>query len=126
MLFRSLSLGVNLKLWEALTPSQKRIIESAAAAENSEILAEFNAHNADALETLRTQHKVNPRKFEDSVLRAIGDASGQVLIQLAENRPSTSKALQSFLDFRRKAVSWAKFGDQAYLNARLLPFKYGT
>jgi TRAP-type mannitol/chloroaromatic compound transport system substrate-binding protein len=122
----ALSLGVNLKLWEGLTNSQKRVIEGAAAAENSEILAEFNARNADAIETLRGKLNVMPRKFDDAVLRAIGDASGQVLMQAAENHPNTSKALQSFLDFRRKAVTWAKYGDQAYLNARLLPFKYGT
>jgi TRAP-type mannitol/chloroaromatic compound transport system substrate-binding protein len=122
----ALSLGINLKLWESFTPAQKVAIENATAAESSESLAEFNARNIDAVDDLRTKYKVEPRSFPNSVLNAIGDASGQVLASISEGDALTKKVYTSFIDYRRKAVSWSKHGHQAYLAARLLPFKYGT
>ena len=37
----------------------------------------------------------------------------------------TQKVYDSFLAFRKKAIAYSKLSDQAYWQARLLPFKYG-
>ena len=122
----SLSAGMNLKVWESLTPSQKQIVTGAAIADNSFTLAEFNARNNDALVTLRTKHKVQVKKFSNPVLQAIGEASGQVVATAAAGDPTTKKVFDSFIGFRKKAIAWSKFADQAFWDARLLPFKYGS
>ena len=121
----SLSLGVNLKVWESLTPAQKRIVETAAVAENAYSLAEFNARNAEALETLRTIHKVVVRKYDDATLQQIGKISGEVVAAAGGTDAMTGKVYDSFIAFRRKSMAWTKLADQAYLDSRLLPFRYG-
>jgi TRAP-type mannitol/chloroaromatic compound transport system substrate-binding protein len=121
----ALSLGVNKKLWDSLSPSQKRAIETAAAAENNLTLAEFNARNNDALDTLKKKHNVQLRKFSDTVIKAIGEISGQVVAEAGKGDAATEKVYASFIDFRRKAISWSQLAEQAYGVARSLPFKYG-
>lgn len=122
----SLSLGMNLKLWESLSPSQKHIVETATIAENAYSLAEFNAGNADALETLRTVHKVLVRKYDDATLQQIGKVSGDVVAAAGNTDGTARKIYDSFMAFRRKSMSWMKMSEQAYLDSRLLPFKYGN
>src|SRR5215831_3192941 len=43
------ALGINKKLWDGLTPSERALIEAAALAEATRSLAEFNAENVKAL-----------------------------------------------------------------------------
>jgi TRAP-type mannitol/chloroaromatic compound transport system substrate-binding protein len=57
----SSTLGVNKKLWDGLTASERALIEAAAQAETTRSLAEFNAENVKALKRLRDdQSRQNP------------------------------------------------------------------
>ena len=117
--------GVNLKLWESLTDSQRVLIETAMAATNAMTLAEFNARNSGALDTLVKKHGVQVRRFTNQMLQAIGEASGQVVAEAGASDAMTRKVYDSFIKARKKSIAWSKLSDQAYWNARLLPFKYG-
>lgn len=119
------TLGIGLKTWEGLSEEHKAIIESAADAENEAVLAEFNAKNIDALNILMTRHKVVLRRFGDEVMRALGEASGDVVADAGNGDAIARKVYDSFMKFRRNAVVWTKVTDQAYGDARLLPFRYG-
>ena len=121
----ALCVAVNLKVWEDLASEHKEIVATAAAAENDVVLAEFNARNNDALETLRSEHKVSLRKVPNDVLKAIGEASGQVVSEAGHADSVSRRVYDSFIVFRRKSLAWSKLSDQAYSNARLLRFKYG-
>jgi len=120
----TLGSAMNLKVWESLSADHKAMVSTAMAAENSISLAEFNAKNGDALDTLRNEHGVELRKFDDTTLKAIGEASGSVVREAAESDEITKKVFNSFNDFRKKSIAWSKISDQAYWNARILPFKY--
>ena len=120
----TLGSAMNLKVWESLSADHKAMVSTAMAAENSISLAEFNAKNGDALNTLRSEHGVELRKFDDETLKAIGEASGSVVREAAESDEITKKVFNSFNDFRKKSIAWSKISDQAYWNARILPFKY--
>jgi len=121
----ALGSGVNLKVWEGLSADHKAIVKTAMAAENNLTLAEFNARNNDSLKVLREKHGVKLRKFSNSILQAIGEASGNVVAEAAASDAMTKKVYDSFLGFRKNAIAWSKLSDQSYWNARLLPFKYG-
>ncbi len=120
-----LSFGISRKLWDAIPQSEKAMFEAAAAAENDVNLAEFNANNSAALDTLVNKHNVKVRKFPNEVLQAIGHAAGEVVVESTEGDAMAKKVYDSFIAFRRIAIGWSKLSDQAFWNARILPFKYG-
>ena len=121
----ALGVGINKKVWDSLNNGQQQLIASACAAENDTSLAEFNAHNGAALETLLTKHGVKLRKFSSELLNAIGEKSGEVVAEAGGSDAFTKKVYDSFIKSRKDSISWSKLGDQSYWNARLLPFKYG-
>ncbi len=122
----ALSGGVNLDVWNSLSDADKAVIQGAAAAENDFTLAEFNARNGDALATLINDHGVELRKFSDDVMKAIGDAAGEVVAEVAEENQMTKRVYDSFISFRTKSIGWARIADQAYWNARELPYTYAS
>lgn len=117
----TLCLGVGLKLWESLTPAEKTIFEACAIAENNFDLAEFNAKNTTALDVLVNKHKVEVREFSDEVFKAIGEASKDVLANVgASGDPLTKKVYESYMSFRKLAMRWSAYSDQAYMRKREL------
>ena len=122
----ALALGINKAIWEGMTEEERRIIESAAATENSQSIAFFNTKNAAALQTLVTEHQVQVRKFDDSILKVLGRTSGEVMAESGQHDPLTQRVYESFLKFRKSAIRWGDLSERAYLNARSLKFRYGN
>ena len=120
-----LSAGINMNIWNSLDDAQQQIVSAAMGAETLVSTAEFDARNASALETLRSTHGVDLRKFYGPILQAIGEAAGHLVAEAADEDALAKKVLESFLDFRNQAMAWSKYSAQAFLSARLLPFKYG-
>ncbi|MFQ5984820.1 MAG: TRAP transporter substrate-binding protein [Alphaproteobacteria bacterium] len=120
----ALDFGLNRKLWESLSSDQQAMIRAATQAENDLVLAEFNARNGAALETLRKEHGVRLRRFSPKVLRAIGKVAGEVVAEVGASDAFTRRVYESFIRARRKSIAWSRFADQAYWEARLLPFRY--
>lgn len=120
----ALSSAINKTVWDGLSTAHQQLITSAMAAENNYTLAEFNANNGAALTTLINEHGVQLKKFSNDVLNAIGAASGDVVAAVADEGGITKRIYDSFIAYRRSAIAWSKLSDQAYWNARLLPFKY--
>ena len=119
-----LSCGVNFELWNSLSEDERQIITDACLAENNYTLAEFNARNGDSLNTLINEHGVQLHKFDSKILQEIGEAAGDVMADTAKEGGIVKKVYDSYIDFRKKAISWSKLADQGYWNARLLPFTY--
>ena len=119
------NLGINKKLWDGLSAEDRRLIETAAAAENCYSVAEFSARNMALLDTLTKDHGVQVRKFDDSILKALGKASGEGVAEVSENDPLTRRVYQSFSKFRKSMMAWTDLSERAYLNARSLKFPFG-
>ncbi len=121
----AISLVVNKKLWDGLSSSERSIIETATAAENDRLLAEFTANNASSLETLSNDSSIQIRKVDDSILEALGKLSGEVLAETSRKDDLSRRIHDSFINFRTAAIRWAEISDRAYLNARALKFPFG-
>ncbi|MEO5374019.1 MAG: TRAP transporter substrate-binding protein [Alphaproteobacteria bacterium] len=116
---------VNKQKFDALPADLKAIVQAAAQVENEQMLAELNARNGTALETLITTHNVKLRQFSREVLTAFGNAAGEVIQELLDSSdPTTKKIAQAFVKARANLMEWTKIGEQAYTNARVLKFKY--
>lgn len=121
----ALDLGINLDLWNSLSDGDQAIISSAAQAETSYTLAEFDARNSDALKTLLDEHGVELKKYSNDVLNAIGEASGHVVREVGEGGDDlTRRIYESFMNARAISIAWTKIAHSAFADARLLPFTY--
>jgi TRAP-type mannitol/chloroaromatic compound transport system substrate-binding protein len=113
-----ISFGVRRAVWDKLSKADQAVIEACCHAENNFDLAEFNANNTAALNTLITEHGVKLVEFSDDIYRAVGKVAKGVLEKTAAADPLTKKVVDSFMDFRKKAIAWTKLSDQAYANKR--------
>jgi TRAP-type mannitol/chloroaromatic compound transport system substrate-binding protein len=120
----TLAMGIRKELYDGMSDTDKVIVEHAALAENNYGLAEFNANNTQALDTLINEHGVKLVEFPDEVFTAMGEAAKDVLAGTASADPITKKIYESFIAFRKKAVRWTTLSDQTYANKREL-VKFG-
>jgi TRAP-type mannitol/chloroaromatic compound transport system substrate-binding protein len=115
-----LSFGIGRRIWDNLSDSDKAIFDSTAYAINNLNLADFNANNSDALDTLVNQHGVELVEFSDDIYRAVGEAAKDVLARAGDADPLTKRVYESFMAFREKALGWTQLSDQSYANKRAL------
>ena len=115
---------INLEAWESLDSELQAIVAAANAHANATVVNEFVANNNQALDTLVNQHGVTLKKFPDEVLNGLGGLSGEVIADLAEADPLSREILDSIRQFRGPAIAYAKVSEQAFYNARGLPFRW--
>ncbi len=115
---------INLSAWEGLDSDLQAIITTANAYANSYVLNEYIANNNRSLDTLVNQHGVILKPFPDEVLNGLGALSGKVIGELASADPLSRKVMDSIVAFRKQALAYAKVSEQAFYNARLLPFQW--
>jgi TRAP-type mannitol/chloroaromatic compound transport system substrate-binding protein len=94
------------------------VVRAACAAENDYTLAEYNAHNGDALKTLIEKHGVMVRRFPDDVVAALKETSKQVLEDAAKEDAVTGKVYESFRAFLDTTSEWTRIGDEGFVEAR--------
>jgi TRAP-type mannitol/chloroaromatic compound transport system substrate-binding protein len=114
------SLGVNKKLWDGFEPIDRKIIETAAAAEVTNMLAEFNAENAKWLKVLRDDKNIKILRFDDKLIEAFGRLTKQVLADTAGKDPLTHKVYDSYMAFLSGMMNWQDLSERPYLNTRRL------
>lgn len=121
----ALQCTVNKAAFEALPPDLKLMVEAAAAAENSVMLAEFHSRSAAALQTLIRKHGVLLRQFPKDVIIALGNAAGELMEELRANAdPKVRTITEAYLRNRTVQSAWTRITDQAIANARLLPVNF--
>ena len=121
----TLEVTVDKKKLTALPKDVQRIFEECCKAESDKLLAEFNARNGQALQTLVQQHNVQLRRFPNDFLVAYGTAAGDVMKDMLDDKDQlTREVAVSYLKARRELVSWNRIAEQGYMNARLLDYKF--
>ena len=125
----NLQLMINERAWGSLTPDLQAIVRTAAEAATRDMLAEYNARSGPALRALVKDHGVRVLPLPEEVLMACGEKSNEVLneIHAADTSPNriVRRIIEDFLAFRKDIIPWTRVGEQAYLNARRLPFEFG-
>lgn len=119
-------LVVNRAQYEALPTDLQQIIAIAAQAEHDQGLAEANAGNARALQTLINDYRIQVRQLPPDVMEALGNASGEVIAEMRSQGDDLMKrTVDSFLSTRQILMPWSQMTEQSFLTARTLPFAYG-
>jgi len=76
------------------------------------------------MDELVNEHGVQMRKFPDEVMIAIGNASGEVLREVAQHDELTGRVYESFLAARRNGMIWGEWSEEGFAAARRLPMNF--
>jgi len=109
---------INAEAWASLPRDLQVILETAIRHANDDMLAEFTARNAQALETLINEHGVKVRPFPAEVLAALQAESRAVIEDMAEDDPLHRRILESHAAFSDLVRRYHEITERAYLNAR--------
>jgi len=116
----SATLGINKKIWDGLTIGERELIETAAAAEFTRSLAQFNAENIKALKVLGADPRIKITRFNDQLIKTFGKLSKEVIADTAAKDPLTGKIVTSYLDFLDGIMDWGELSETGYRNTRRL------
>ena len=109
---------VNAEAWSALADDLKAIVEVACQAAVTDMYAEFEAFNGQALDTLIEEHGVELRRFPDDVLAELRRLSDEVAEEIADGDPMTRRAYDSMKAFSKQVKRWTAIGEQALFESR--------
>ena len=101
-----LELIVSRNAFNSLPPDLQKIIEIACYSVNSYLLAEFNMRNQQALNTLKTEHKVDIRRFPNDVLEELKKHTIEILDELSNNDPLFKEIYESYNKFLGDISPW--------------------
>lgn len=108
----------NRQVWESLPRDQQELIKMAFEAETLIQTAEYEARNPEALEALIKEHGVQMRRYPEELVAQMAKYSFEVVKELGETDPMAQKIYASYSSFNDKAIGWARYGMQGFLNAR--------
>ena len=114
------TLGINKTLWDGLAPSERAIIDTAAQAEVTRSLAEFNAENVKSLKLLRADPLIRILRFNGDLIKTFGRLSKEVLADTAAKDPLTRKVYDSYMAFLGGVMDWGELSETGYRDTRRL------
>ncbi len=104
----------NKKAYESLPKDLQQIVDAACVETEHWVLAQFDAQNGVALQTLINEKKVQLKKFPDAVLDDLRKLAGEVLMEEAEKSPMAKKVNESFMNFQKVVGTWGTVSEKAY------------
>jgi TRAP-type mannitol/chloroaromatic compound transport system substrate-binding protein len=106
---------VNSKAYDALSPENKAILETAAAYAHQDVQAKYDARNPNALKQLvATKTKVLPFS-KDIMDRAFKESMG-LYEELSDKNPNWKKIYSDFAKFRADSNLWFRFTEARFDN----------
>ena len=108
-----LDLYVNQKAYDALTPENKAIIESAAAFAHTDMQAKYDARNPNALKQL-VGAGTKLRPFPNDVMAEAFKVSQQLYSDLSAKNPEWAKIYADYSKFRADSNLWFRFTEARF------------
>ena len=115
-----LELLVNAGAWASLPPDLQAIVELAAQAITTDMLAEYTHGNALALKQLEDDPNVDVRPFPDDVLRLLKSHTQDIVAELSAKDPMWKKIAESYYAFLETSTPNQFATEVANLNTRNL------
>ena len=109
---------VNRPAFDALPGDLQAIVQRAAVAANGDMMADFTAHNNDALKVLVEKYGVELRAFPPEVLRELQEHTRAVIEEVAGIDPFVRKVNDSYQAFYARVRDWTAISEKAYLDTR--------
>jgi TRAP-type mannitol/chloroaromatic compound transport system substrate-binding protein len=82
------------------------------------MLDEYTARNNAALDTLKTKHGVVPEKLPSSVMKALKQASEEVVAEQIAADPTVAKVMKSYQKFQQQVSAYHELSEVEYYKNR--------
>lgn len=113
-----LELMINSEAWASLPPDLQALVELAAQAITTDMLAEYTHGNALALQQLIDNPDIEVRPFPDDVLRVLKGHTQDIVDELSATDPIWKKIAESYYTFMNKSTDNQLATEVANLNSR--------
>ena len=113
----TLELICNSNAWAELPDELKTLVETAAASANARMLAEFEARNLQALQDLKTNFKVQVKRFPDDVIAELRRLTDLTLEEEAQKDPLFREVYQAYRAYKSNNDAWSDISESAYAQA---------
>lgn len=109
---------INRDAWNSLPHDLQEIVSINCQAINLDMMADYTAGNAKALEQIGLDPTVEVRRLPDEVLTLLKELSEQVIEELAKTDDWAGRIKTSFDEFQRLSVPYQHISELAALQAR--------
>jgi TRAP-type mannitol/chloroaromatic compound transport system substrate-binding protein len=110
----TLELTINRKAWSELPEELQIMVETASAAANTWMQAEFEAKNLQALQELKQKHKIEVLPFPDEVIKELKRLTHLTLESEAAKDAAFKQVYQVYRAFRDSNDGWSNISEAAY------------
>jgi TRAP-type mannitol/chloroaromatic compound transport system substrate-binding protein len=118
-------IGINLDLFDSLSPRHQKIMERAAQAAKIVNIGEMPFYNAEFFEKLVGEHGVQVRTFPDDVLAVLAEQSAKLAEELGDTDDDSRKIYESWKPYRDRALRYSVQADLPAFQARKLAIEAG-
>lgn len=115
----SLAVGINLDVWNGLTPYEQAVIKGVCNSVNHLSVGEFTYQNAVHLERLKSEHGTQMKRFPSEVVIRMKEAARDVRADSGKDGIE-KRIYDSFESALKSMRSWANVSDGPYYAAREL------
>lgn len=116
----TMSMGINLDVWNRFSAADQNLLTLAAAAETERSLSEFNAENARSFEEILAMPDIQVHAMNDDVMAEIAKVSREVVGEAGASDALSQRVHDSFAAFRMRAIKYNRISEYAYARARLI------
>ena len=114
----TLSLMINQEAYDDLPKHLQTLVRVAAEAETTQMLAEFTANNALALERLVRDFGAKVERLPEDILQRWFEVSEEVVAETAADGDINRQIYESWSEFRRRSIGIAGLAELGFMNAR--------
>ncbi len=111
---------VNREAWDSLPQDLQAIVRVACQATTLDMISEFMARNATALEQLQSEEDIENLEFPTEVLAGLKAITFEVIEEVAAADPIFARVWASYRGFMDRSRAWQEISEQAYLSTRAL------
>jgi TRAP-type mannitol/chloroaromatic compound transport system substrate-binding protein len=113
-----LALGVNKKVFDALSADHQAILRAACRCVNDWSIGEFTWRNAEALEVLAREHAIRIRPFPDDIMKAAATVSREIWAEAGGGDALGRRIYESFTAALKTLRGWTEGVEGRYYALR--------
>jgi TRAP-type mannitol/chloroaromatic compound transport system substrate-binding protein len=106
----------NKKAYESLPRDLQHIVDAVCMENEHWVLAQFDALNGAALQTIINEKKVQLLQFPDAVMASLKKLAKEVVEEEAAKTPAATKVNEAFKTFQKQVGTWATVSEKSYFN----------